>query len=381
MFKSRPLITILLALGLLAANPATADVEKNRARLKEIRLRIEKAQTDLAKKKHSELKLSRELALLKRTLVRIDKRIKSLKKEQRQLRSSINEQQQLVKKSQRATRKVSRQLEKRLVALYKEGEVGPLKILFAADSPTELVQQYQYLTRVLKHDQELLQEYRVALDTQQQQLTKLEVLQHQQKQLLDREQQQRDTAAEGRKLQARLLSQVRKEKKRLSGELAQLKENAARLQSLMANLKKVPAGPPAPGAVSFRVGKGTLAWPAAGEVLIGFGTQKDSSLGTYYESNGIEIATAIGSRIHAVADGKVVFADWFKGYGNLLILSHAGGYHTLYAQAARLDKKLGDEVTAGTLLGYSGLAGRDAIYFEIRHNGSPVDPLIWLQRR
>ncbi|MCK4690933.1 MAG: peptidoglycan DD-metalloendopeptidase family protein, partial [Desulfuromonadales bacterium] len=156
---------------------------------------------------------------------------------------------------------------------------------------------------------------------------------------------------------------------------------AKRLQSLVTELHEQPATAPANGSGSFSAGKGKLAWPVNGEVLISFGTQKDSALGTYYESNGIEINVALGSPIHAVADGRVVFADWFKGYGNLLIMSHQGGFHTLYAQAARLGRSVGEQLVAGDVLGQSGLGGRDAMYFEVRHNGSPVNPLHWLQRR
>ncbi len=124
-----------------------------------------------------------------------------------------------------------------------------------------------------------------------------------------------------------------------------------------------------------------MRWPLTGRVIIGFGTQKDRKLGTYYESNGIEIAAKPGTPIKAVAAGTIVFADYFKGYGNLYILSHPGGYHTLYAQTDRMQKRVGENVAAGTLLGYSGLAGRDSVYFEIRSNGSPVNPLSWLSKR
>jgi len=64
-----------------------------------------------------------------------------------------------------------------------------------------------------------------------------------------------------------------------------------------------------------------------------------------------------------------------------LILSHSGGFHTLYAQAEKLSRTVGDQVAAGTVLGKSGLAGRDSVYFEIRQKGSPVNPLKWLKRR
>lgn len=360
-----------------------ADLDENRNRLKQIQQRIENAQVDLQHKQKSEVQFSRELALLQRTLERIDRRISALKKDQRQVAADIEQQQSQVEAGKKTLRAIGRRLERRLVALYKEGEVGPLKILFSADSPSELVQQYHYLTRVVAHDRELLGEYRQAITFQQQRLTELEALQRQKVALLEQEEQQRQTAADGRKMQARLLKQVKSEQKQLQQELSVLQEKASRLQGLIKRLQqeKIVQPPQSAGAARFVEGKGRLGWPVNGRVLIGFGTKEDKALGTYYESNGIEIAVAPGTSIQAVADGKVVYADWFNGYGNLIILSHAGGYHSLYAQAAELVKSSGDSVRAGEVLGKSGLGGRDSIYFEIRQQGSPVNPLQWLQRR
>jgi murein DD-endopeptidase MepM/ murein hydrolase activator NlpD len=241
-----------------------------------------------------------------------------------------------------------------------------------------MIQQYHYLTRVLEHDQALLDEYRTAYDLQKKQLTEQKLLEQQQTQLLENEQRQRQMAEDGRKLQSRLLKQARLEKTKLNQELKQLKINATKLKELITGLQKESAGQPGAVAEHFAIGRGKLRWPVKGQVIIGFGTQKDNKLGTYYESNGLEIATKLGSPIQAVAAGKVVFADYFKGYGNLYILSHSGGYHSLYAQIDRMQKKLGDQVSSGDLLGYSGLAGRDSMYFEIRSKGSPVNPLSWL---
>ncbi|RLB75221.1 MAG: hypothetical protein DRH06_08380 [Deltaproteobacteria bacterium] len=227
----------------------------------------------------------------------------------------------------------------------------------------------------------MLAEYRQATEEQQQHLRGLKSLEQQQSELLEQSQQQRQVAGKGRRLQARLLKQARIDKKKFAHELAYLKENAARLKTLIRKLEQEPPPPTGSIAENFMVGRGKLGWPVNGQVVIGFGKQKDAKLGTYYESNGIEIATPPGSPIQAVAAGKIVFADYFKGYGNLFILSHTGGYHTLYAQTGRMEKKLGDQVSAGDLLGYSGLGGQESIYFEIRSNGSPVNPLSWLKRR
>ncbi|WP_029918248.1 murein hydrolase activator EnvC family protein [Pelobacter seleniigenes] len=363
-----------------------ADLDENRLQLDKIKSRIEQAQKALDKKSRTELDLSRELALLKKNLDRIEQRIVQLRKEQAALSKKAQNQQAKINASQQVVRTSRHNLEKRLVALYKEGDAGALKILFSADSPTEMVQQYHYLTLVLQEDVALLDDYRSALENERQQLAHLEALEKSKAVLLAKEQEQKKVADEARQLQAQLLGQARADKQQLSSELAALKDRERRLKQLVEQLEsreRETAPPPSAGvgAGSFAVGQGKLGWPVNGRVIIGFGTQKDSKLGTFYESNGIEIAVSPGTPIHAVATGKVVFADYFKGYGNLYILSHPGGYHTLYAQTDRMQKKLGDHVAAGDLLGYSGLAGRESIYFEIRSKGSPVNPLTWLKKR
>ncbi|MCK5826607.1 MAG: peptidoglycan DD-metalloendopeptidase family protein [Desulfuromusa sp.] len=366
---------------LLLVNPGWAEPLDQQVQLEKIRERIELTETNLQNKKKSELNISRELALLMKTLEQIDQRIGLHRVDLLKIRRETKQQKTVISNNQKNIKSVTKKLEKRLVALYKEGEVGPLKILFSADSPTEMAQQYHYLNRILQYDKGLLAEYSQKTEQQQQQLLVLKSLEQQQSELLQQVQQQRSVAGKGRNLQNRLLQQARIDKKKLTRELTHLKENAARLKTLLQKIEQTPPLPTGSVAENFIVGRGKLGWPVGGQVMIGFGKQKDAKLGTYYESNGIEIAVPPGSPIHAVAAGKIVYADYFKGYGNLFILNHPGGYHTLYAQTDRMAKKLGEQVSAGDLLGYSGLDGRNSIYFEIRAKGSPVDPLFWLKRR
>ena len=379
---SRTFSALLIFILLLIPMYGRVEAEEPQAQLDKIKVRIELAEKALKNKQQSELTISHELALLKKTLRQLDDKVASLEKDQKNLHSEIARHNDLIKANQQKSRKLVARLKKRLIALYKEGETGPLKVLFSADSPTEMTQQYLYLTRVLEHDQELLAEYRAVYEQQKQQLEEKEALEARQSRLIEEQRKQRRIAADGRRLKARLLQQAQVEKEKLHQELAQLKQNAARLKELVTRLEQESA-PETTAAVAshFAVGRGKLRWPIEGPVIIGFGTQKDDKLGTFYESNGIEIAAKPGTPIRAIAAGKVVFADYFKGYGNLYILSHPGGYHTLYAQTDRMQKKLGDQVSAGDVLGYSGLAGRDSIYFEIRSKGSPVNPLSWLAKR
>ncbi len=386
-----------------------AEKDQNRAQLEKIKNRIEKTEQNLKDKRQAEQNIARDLALLQKNLENIENRITGLKGEQRDLSKKIAAQQDVVQTGKGSVLGSRRRLELRLATLYKEGESGPLKVIFSADSPTEMMQQYHYLTVVLKRDVELLETYRADLHRQEAALTHLQELEGQHKRLLADEEEQRGTAAEAQRLKDNLLRQARRDNSKLKQQLTALKDEQTRLRSLMQKLeqeeiarkaeaarkeeaarkaaaaRKTDAARKAEAPVAtspggdLKKGRGKLPWPAAGSVIIGFGRQKDTQLGTYYESNGIEISVPAGTPIKAVADGRVVFADYFKGYGNLLIVSHSGGYHSLYAHTERMKKQSGEQVKSGEIIGYSGLGGRDSFYFELREQGSPVNPLKWLQ--
>jgi septal ring factor EnvC (AmiA/AmiB activator) len=372
----------LLLVALLLTGPVfAAELDDNVKQLDQVRARIAQAELGLANKKTSELQIARELALLQRTVTQIDEKISALNRKRTALQQDIAQQRHRIADDELQLSRVGKRLRSRLVALYKEGDAGALRIIFSADSPTEMIQQYQYLTRIMEHDQQLLGEYRAAVEEKRQSLVALESLEQQQTQLMAEREQERDNAKQGRSLQTRLLKQARSQKEQLKNELAQLNEKAKRLKGLIDNLKSTPQESVALSGDNLKALQGKLSWPLNGRVIIAFGKQRDAILGTLYESNGIEIAAPLKTPVKAVAAGKVVFADYFKGYGNLLILSHPGNYHTLYAQTDSVRKKVGDQVAAGEVLGYSGLGGRESIYFEIRANGAPVNPLSWLQRR
>jgi septal ring factor EnvC (AmiA/AmiB activator) len=154
----------------------------------------------------------------------------------------------------------------------------------------------------------------------------------------------------------------------------------ARLRAAMARIARTPAVPKAqrkPGDANIPVGP--LKLPLTGQVLAGFGGIMPDG----HRSNGLLIAGAAGAEVHAVAAGRVAYADWLKGYGLLLIIDHGGGWMTLYAFNDSLLKNVGDNVSAGQAIasvGSSGGQGRPALYFELRHDGQPADPRGWLRR-
>jgi septal ring factor EnvC (AmiA/AmiB activator) len=219
----------------------------------------------------------------------------------------------------------------------------------------------------------------------------------------------RGQIAEEQRKRRILLASVREEK---AGHLATVKEleaSAKDLQALIARLqteeeRQRRAGRPparregprgeAPGGQDevldirddgrFERLKGRLPWPAAGPLISTFGRQEHPRFRTVTFNRGIEIAAPEGKDIVAVAEGTVIYADWFKGYGRLIILDHGGGYFTLYAHASEILAAAGEAVARGQAIGRVGDTGSlegPQLYFELRHKGKPQDPLVWLHPR
>ena len=128
--------------------------------------------------------------------------------------------------------------------------------------------------------------------------------------------------------------------------------------------------------------QGALPWPARGRVANRFGRETSSRFGTAVVRNGIEISVAEGQRVTAVHEGTVAYADEFTGYGTLVIVEHGGGAFSLYGHLASVQVARGDRVEAGSAVGLSGRnpTGNPSVYFELRIDARPVDPLQWLQK-
>jgi septal ring factor EnvC (AmiA/AmiB activator) len=112
--------------------------------------------------------------------------------------------------------------------------------------------------------------------------------------------------------------------------------------------------------------------------------QRHPQFGTMVFRRGIEIQASEGESVRAVRDGQVAYADWYKGYGKLMILDHGNGFYTLYGNLSRLDLSRGAQAVGGQVIGLAGDTGSlkgSKLYFEIRRNGEAQDPLLWLAKK
>jgi murein hydrolase activator len=133
--------------------------------------------------------------------------------------------------------------------------------------------------------------------------------------------------------------------------------------------------------VPLSVLRGALPWPVQGRVRVPFGRRRHPKFDTYTIQNGIEIAAPQDTPVTAVYEGVVVFADRFKGYGLMVVLDHGQKHHTLYAHLGEIAVQVGQKVAGGDVLGTTGAGLEGAgLYFEVRFQGRPEDPVEWLRK-
>jgi murein DD-endopeptidase MepM/ murein hydrolase activator NlpD len=181
----------------------------------------------------------------------------------------------------------------------------------------------------------------------------------------------RDALAAAEQNKRSTLSSIQEDR---SGVLAEIEDLEAQSEALAARIRAAQAQSSASTA-PVTSGSGQLAWPVSGPVTSGFG----SRWGRMHE--GIDIAGGTGTPVHAAAAGTVIYAGWMEGYGNLVAIDHGNGLSTAYGHNSALACSVGQSVSAGQVIAYSGSTGHSTgphVHFEVRVNGSPVDPLGYL---
>jgi septal ring factor EnvC (AmiA/AmiB activator) len=277
----------------------------------------------------------------------------------------------------------------RVRALYKMSRSGYAAAVLTSNGVGEAVKRIKYLGMIAERDRMMIREYGSALGR----------LAVQQAEIAEKKDDilRRKGAVETKKAEletrkhrkAEILGSVRGEKSLYEQALRELEESSVSLWAMIKKAerekKTVTAAvlPRRPAATTIPE-KSRLPWPVDGPVLTRFGIQRHPQFGTTVFRRGIEIEAHDGELVRAVSDGQVVYADWYKGYGELVILEHGNGLYTLYGNLSRLDLKKGDRVARGKVIGLAGDTGSpkgSRLYFEIRQNGEAQDPLAWLAKR
>ncbi|MGH8232392.1 MAG: murein hydrolase activator EnvC family protein [Steroidobacteraceae bacterium] len=377
---------LLAVLGLLtallcAASAPAATPGKTEAELRALRDKINRVSQQVSQDALERDRLSGDLRAAELSLNQSRDQLSRVSRQyaersaRRAALAQDRAQQQQALSNQRAT------LAAQLRVAYMIGHSEPLKLLLTQQDPLRsgrMVAYYAYFSRARAGQITQIQSQVKQIDAldqqlaqQQTELSNLKLSQQQQLQQLQRARNDRQQVLASLNAAAHTREQS----------LARLKSQQASLEGLLRELNRsLKSAPPPDTSSAFARARGRLLWPVAGHVTAQFGDTRAS--GVRWE--GVVIAAERDAPVKAVADGRVVYADWLPGLGLLAIVDHGEGYLSLYGHNDRLLKGVGESVQAGETIATAGDTGGRAspeLYFELRREGKPVNPTPWFRSR
>lgn len=371
-------VALLLVFGLLpltshAQQNDGGELDKLRREIAALRERLGGLETRRTSAEQDLERLDVEVAIAERELELLAQARTILEQDRHQLAERIAD-------LEHTSRTLQRQVSQRLDALYRLGSLGYLRLLLSVSADSNPFEAMSMLAYLISRDGREMQRLKAVEKELAERRTELmdrsAVLER-----VDNDARRRSAElARVRRQQQALVRKLQQEAERSSARLVQLEEKAKRLERLFDLLYTQESAAADHDVRQFR---GVLAWPVEGKVISRFGRQRSDRFATYTMNNGIRIAAAENAEVRAVFPGRVLFARWFRGYGNLVIIDHGQRVFSLYGNTRMSVVQQGDEVRSGQVI--ATVADGDAdelpphLYFEIREDNRPVDPVGWIR--
>ncbi|WP_455212844.1 murein hydrolase activator EnvC family protein [Kaarinaea lacus] len=367
------LITLfLISQGLI---PATAS-EQTEQRLERLRQDIHDLRAELKSVENNKISAEEQLRITEKSISKINALLRSLDKKIQRQNTELSQLRQRRVNAQANVQQHKTALAKQVRTNYLLGKQAYLKLLLNQQQPQKLARTVAYFNYYHRARLDQIEQFNAKLDELRQveqaiTTTSAQLLQNKQeklteKQILEVHHQQRAT----------LLASLNTEFKEKDAKLKRLLEDEQRLAALVQQLQSELILEPI-AKRPFAELRGQLHWPVQGPMTVRFGTERNIG---QLKWQGVVIASQAGTEVRAVSHGRVAFADWFRGFGLLMILDHGNGYMSLYGHNDSLFKEHGDWVEANEVIARvgpgSGQLG-SGLYFEIRHNGKPINPTRW----
>jgi len=372
--------TTAVLLSAILALPAAAqsDADKTRAQLAELEKDIERISWEISHASTRRSKLQDQLRAAEVELGQLRRDITATRSGIEAARAEI-----ATLKARRVELESARDEQQARVALelktaWQEGGRGPLRVLFNQEDPQTAARAMGYYRYLFEARSSLIEEYRATLAEIEEVGLQIDAtLATLEDRRLQLEEQQREALAALGKRElavAELSAKIEGDKARLQ----ELEADRQELESLLAAIEEAVAELKVPDNYqAFASARGSMPWPVEGSPSNRFGKPRNAGDMRW---QGLRIPAEEGATVRAIHHGRVVYADWLRGSGLLLIIDHGDGYMSLYAHNQSLLRDVGEWVTAGTPISTVGNTGgqeRAALYFEVRHQGKPTDPAAW----
>ena len=373
--------SIVLFLGLLLAFNATCfakDKALKQKQLTQLKSKIDKLRKTIEVKENSKSNINRQLRQIEKQIGGISNKIrksrKAIKSKQRSLaslkKSKSSIQQDIARHNQ--------QLSEQLHTAYTLGNNEQVRLLFSQQSAKNLQRNLTYYEYFSAYRLQQIDSSKQNYDRLIENEKKITGATKELEGILQKQKSQKSSLSTDRTKRKKIVTNLEKQLKKQGKYLTKLEDDAQNLKQLLDSLSEILIQTPAPVSTQkFSKLKGKLSWPVKGNVKKLFGQTKPPS---NLRWQGVVINSRRGNNVRAVSHGRIAFADWLRGMGNLIIIDHGDGYLSLYGHNESLFKATGEWVEAGDIIGSIGNSGgqsKDGLYFEIRKKGKPQNPSRW----
>ncbi len=374
-------VSILIYVLIVTAQVALGDDIKDKShQLKDLQQQIKQITHELNDLNHQKSSVYKELKQLEQEYGELAKISRELTDAIDAQKTRVQEISQKIKEflNKMATQKQS--IAQEAKATYALGKYEQLRLILnqQASEASRINEYYQYYSRArtvkVKALQTDISQWSALKNDMQSEQSSLQVK-------LEQQAQMQQAILEKKSQRQQALERIQKQAQSEKQKLVSYREDEQKLKQLIRSLEQTlqnQSGFDNQGKPFAKL-KGQLNYPVPGRLLKQFGEARSES-----RWDGVLIQAKEGQDVRAVAKGKVIYADWLRGYGLLTIIDHGGGYMTLYAFNQSLYKLVGDKITEGTVVasvGQSGGQTQSSLYFSIRHNGKPLNPAQWLRKK
>jgi septal ring factor EnvC (AmiA/AmiB activator) len=383
-------LSLLLCLSLVRVWAAEdgqtkGNIKVHKEKIGEVQQEIKRGQAQIEEMRQQERLLLDRLDHMELQLQRFREEQEKRRRERASLRKQITQKRKELKELDNELASLRTLLAQRLAALYKFGRQAYVNLLISSSDVSGLQHQWVYLRAIAEEDSELIMSF---IERQEKEARVAEALASGEAQLskvVARISRQKEKIEKVKGEQVALLQNIHNQEEMYQSyvtELAavsrELKNKIEELQNKTDNsgmgVQQLKGG--------FAGNKGALPYPVPGKIISRFGPKKHKKFGTKIRSNGIEIATEPLSPVVAVYGGQVLYSEWVKGYGKVMIIDHGEKYYTLTAHLAEVLKEAGEIVESGETIGYAGYSPLERqggrVYFEVRHLSKALNPEEWL---
>lgn len=384
---------------------SAADAVKARAELGELKSRIETLRAELGRAEESRSDVADRLKESEQAISQAGRKLRELARMRAQAEAELAGLQRQSDSLGQRVEATQQALGRLLARHYRAGRSDPLRLILGGSDPNQVARDHHFLELLSRAQAELIGKLRAALRARHELADRLRARREDLAGIERQQSRERDALLAQKEKRKRVLAEVAGKIRLQRSEIATLKRNEQRLSRLIEGLGRIVARPAgrsrgeatgsgarpalrnealpeaASAAPDFAILKGRLRLPARGELARRFGTPIGA---TGAPAKGVFIRAGSGEEVRAIAGGRVVFADWLRGFGNLIIVDHAGGYLSVYGNNESLLKGVGDPVSAGEAIAVTGASGgseESGLYFELRHQGQPIDPMKWVNLR